>query len=573
MKNSRLRSILLIICIAFIAQSCKQEDKGTLYKLDKSAKSNKGIVVSSHPLASEIGLEILKKGGNAADAAIAVQLALAVVYPRAGNIGGGGFLVHRDMNGKVLTLDYREKASYKAHKDMFLDSLGQLIPNLSREGILAIGVPGTVAGLVETHKKVGKLQPWSALVEPAIRLAKEGFKITALEAERLNTNREFFLKFNPPTMPFISEDEWKEGDVLIQKDLAQTLQLIADYGKDGFYGQQYSMPFLDAMKKNNGIITQEDLDAYVAIWRKPYTIQWKGYEIHTMGLPSSGGIVLGQIIRMIENRLKDSLGYRDVQNVHLIVESERRAFAERIKHLGDMEFYNVPLDSIRDDTYLENLFSDFNPEKASVSELPDTTLQKLAKESFETTHISIVDKEGNAASVTTTLNENYGSKIWVQGGGYFLNNEMDDFTAKPGVPNAYGLSGSEANAIMPGKRMISSMTPTIVESYGELYMVIGTNGGPTITTSVLQVLLNKLSFGMEIDQAAQEPRYHHQYLPDEIMYEKDAFSPELIQQLQSMGHHLREVEVLGYMKAIYRDEKGVSHGSGDPATDDHVAVW
>ncbi len=531
------------------------------------------MVVSAHPLASEVGLNILKQGGNAADAAIAVQLALAVVYPRAGNIGGGGFLVYRDKNGKVTTLDYREKAPMAAHRDMYLDSTGQVVTGLSIDGILSVGVPGTIAGLVETHKNHGQLQPWSRLVAPAIELAEKGFRLTSLEANRLNENRESFSKYNPPDMPFLSKSTWEKGDKLVQKELATTLKLIAEQGHDGFYSGQNAEAIVTLCKNKRGIITQEDLTSYQAKWRTPITTHWRGYDLYSMGLPSSGGIVMGQILGMIEKLLVDSLGNRDPQNVHLIAEAERRAFADRADYLGDEDFFPVHVDSLLDKNYLGQKFKDYDPLHATESKIIYDQKFKIVKESYETTHLSIVDGQGNAASVTTTLNNNYGSKVWVPGGGYFLNDEMDDFSSKPGVPNIYGLIGGEANAITPGKRMLSSMTPTIIEKDGKLFMVLGTPGGSTIITSVLQVFLHVAAFGMDIHQAVQETRYHHQGLPDELIYEKNAFSTGLSEELSAKGHTLRPVEYIGLIEAIYVDEHGVLHGAADHRGEDHAAGW
>jgi len=573
MRNTTWWSLFLLFSVVIIIGACRQSQSPPLYDIHKSATGSKGMVVTGHPLASEIGLEILRKGGNAADAAIAVQFALAVVYPRAGNIGGGGFLVYRNHEGDVITLDYRECAPLTAHRDMYLDSCGQVIEGLSREGVLSAGIPGTVAGLVEMHRTLGRLQPWSALVEPAIRLAEKGFRITTSEADRLNDYKEVFARQNPPDMPFLSTETWKEGDLLVQKDLAATLRLIVDKGRDGFYAGWNAEKLENFSKANHGIITLNDLNSYKAIWRKPLTIHWRGYEIHSMGLPSSGGIVMGQILKMIEHRLVDSLGYRDLQNIHLIVEAERRAFADRALYLGDADYFPVPVDSILSSVYLDQRFIDFAPAKASISGTFDSALYKFSKEHYETTHISIADGEGNAASVTTTLNDNYGSKMWIPGSGYFLNNEMDDFSSKPGVPNLYGLIGAEANAIAPGKRMLSSMTPTIIEKDGKLWMVLGTPGGSTIITSVFQVFLHAAAFGMNIDDAVQSSRFHHQWLPDEIMYEKDAFSPELIQTLTSMGYTLNPIEALGLIEAVMLDEKGVLHGAADRRGDDHASGW
>jgi gamma-glutamyltranspeptidase/glutathione hydrolase len=531
------------------------------------------MVVTAHPLASKAGLNVLQEGGNAAEAAIAVQFALAVVYPRAGNLGGGGFMVHRKHDGTMTTLDFREKAPLDAHRDMYLDSAGQLIPNKSLDGILASGIPGTVAGLAETYAAFGGTIPWDKLVQPAIDLAENGFHLTRNEADRMNMYREDFIRHNPANMPFLSSTPWKAGDLLVQKELAATLRLIAAKGKDGFYAGVNAEALVSLSKAKQGLISLDDLSAYKAIWREPQTSHWRGYEIHAMGLPSSGGIVLGQILQMTEDKIKDSLGYRDPANIHLIVEAEKRAYSDRATYLGDSDFYPVNVSALLDRNYLEKKISDFDPLKASRSELVSKDSFVVAKDHFETTHISIADQYGNAASVTTTLNDNYGCKVWVPGGGYFLNNEMDDFSSKPGTPNLFGLIGGEANAIVPGKRMLSSMTPTIIEKDGRLWMVVGTPGGSTIITSILQVFLNVAAFGMDIHQAVEASRYHHQWLPDEIMFERDAFSPELQKSLEDMGHRLNPLESIGFIEAILVDSTGILHGAADPRGDDHASGW
>lgn len=571
MKNKTIHSLLLF-CIALLCINCTRAQNSSLYDIHKSATGKNGMVVTAHLLATQVGLEILQHGGNAADAAVAVQFALAVVYPKAGNLGGGGFLVYHKSDGDIVSLDYRERAPSASTRNMFLDNKGKVIKGLSTQGILAAGIPGTVAGLEETHKTLGKL-PWPALIEPSIRLAENGFQITKSEADRLNEFKEVFTRLNPPGMPFLSTGKWKEGDILIQKQLGATLRMIAEKGSAGFYNGSNADKLERYSKTKHGLITKKDLSAYKAIWRKPFHIPWRGYDIYTMGLPSSGGIVMAQILKMIEHRLIDSLGYRDPGNIHLIVEAERRAYADRALYLGDEDYYRVPVDSILSSAYLENRFSDFNPLHASLSVLIDSALNKYSKDHFETTHLSIVDGEGNAASVTTTLNDNFGCKMWFPGGGYFLNNEMDDFTSKPGVPNLYGLIGTAANAIAPGKRMLSSMTPTIVEKEGKLWMVLGTPGGSTIITSVLQVLLNATAYGMNIEDAVQSSRFHHQWLPNEIMYEKDAFSPELIESLTKMGYKLKPLEALGLIEAVMVDEKGILHGAADHRSEDHAAGY
>ena len=561
--------ILLFISFLWSA-GCYKQSEAPLYDIQKAATSTEAMVVSAHPLATSVGLEILRRGGSAADAAVAVQFALAVVYPRAGNIGGGGFLTYRNNNGEIFTLDYREKAPANASRDMYLDSAGNFIPQSSLHGIRAAGIPGSVAGLVETHRKFGKLR-WAVLLEPATRLAKRGYRVTAAEAKRLNEFKSQFQKNNPWPMPFVKEEPWNEGDLLIQEDLAATLQLIANNRHAGFYEGENVRYLLETVDSLDGLITQEDLSSYEAIWRKPLTVQWRDYTFYTMGLPSSGGIILGQILHMINDRLDEDLGPRHVHNVHLIVEAERRAFADRALYLGDADFYYVPVDSIMSDKYLEERFSDYDPARASISGSIDSAVYHFTKESFETTHLSVVDREGNAASVTTTLNDHYGSKVWVRGGGYFLNSEMDDFSSKPGVPNLFGLIGAEANAIEPNKRMLSTMTPTIIEKGGKLYMVVGARGGSTIVTSVLQVFLNHAVFNMPLNDAVQATRYHHQWLPDHILYETNAFSPSLMQSLDSLGHEIKEIRFIGAVEAISIEKNGIMHGVADQSGDDHAA--
>ncbi len=563
---------LVFLLISVIVVLVYTQFEKTDIAIVKSSQSSKGMVVTAHPLASEVGLDILKGGGNAADAAVAVQFALAVVYPRAGNIGGGGFMVYRDSSGEVTTLDYREKAPLSASRDMYLDTNGKVIDRISLDGILAAGIPGTVAGLFETHRKYGKLKDWSKLVEPAIRLAANGFHISALEARRLNDNRDAFIKFNSYEIPFVKNKPWKEGDLLKQKALANMLRAIADHGADAFYKGQNAASLDSLSRVHHGILTIKDLEAYSAVWRKPIVNHWRDCEVYSMALPSSGGIVIGQILGMIDQHLQDSLGYRNIQNLHVILEAERRAYEDRATYLGDQDFYQVPVDSLLDKTYLASRFADFNPDSAGRSILPKAT-SRPGLESLETTHISIVDGEGNAASVTTTLNNNYGCKVWVPWGGYFLNDEMDDFSSKPGTPNLFGLVGAEANAIAPGKRMLSSMTPTIVEKQGRLYLVLGSPGGSSIVPTVLQVFLNVEAFGMNIEEAVKAGRYFHQWLPDEITFEKDALSPALQDSLSQMGYHLHPIELIGLVEAIYVDEANSLHGVADHRGDDHASGW
>lgn len=568
--NSKRWVVFPIFSIILILSACREKPVELPYSSTKSVVADSAMVVCAHPLAAKAGTEILQKGGNAVDAAIAVQFALAVVYPRAGNIGGGGFMVIRMDDGTADALDYREMAPSSAHRDMYLDSLGNPVAEMSREGHLAVGVPGTVAGMEAAFEKHSQLKDWKALVEPAIRLAEEGFMLTETEASRLNDYREAFEKHNENIAPFGNEKGWKMGDLLKQTDLAATLKLIRDNGSKGFYEGKTADFIVDEMKRGGGIISHEDLKNYVAKWRQPILSEYKNYRAITMPPSSSGGVALSQLLGILENYDLAEMGFQSAEAVHHIVEAERRVYADRAEYLGDSDFYPVPIDSLLDSTYLAYRMSDFDPQKATVSDsIEGGSFQGV--ESFETTHTSIVDGNGNAVSVTTTLNLNYGSKVIVEGGGFFLNDEMDDFSAKPGVPNFFGLIGNEANAIQPGKRMLSSMTPTIVEKDGELYLVLGAPGGSTIITAVLQTFLNIAEFGMPADEAVAAPRFHHQWLPDKIMVEPTAIDTTQREILWGIGHELRGVNRMAVMKAIQVMPDGKLHGAGDPRNPDDDA--
>lgn len=528
------------------------------------------MVVAEHPLAAQVGKEILQAGGNAVDAAIATQFALAVVHPRAGNIGGGGFMVIRLADGTVDALDYREKAPALATRDMYLDENGNVEESLSKEGHLAVGVPGTVAGMEQAYMKYSKLKDWKALLAPAIHLAEDGFAITESEASRLNEYKSQFQKANPDPIPFVQEAVWKMNDKLVQSDLANTLKLISENGSMGFYQGETADKIESEMKRGGGLISLEDLKNYEAKWRKPVVGNYKNYRIITMPPPSSGGIVLMQILTMLQRFPLKNYGFQSIKSVHAIVEAERRAYADRAKYLGDSDFYYVPVDSLLDTTYLNTKMADFDSMKATPSAVLGPQV-KIGVESYETTHTSIVDQTGNAVSVTTTLNLNYGSKVIVQGAGFFLNDEMDDFSAKPGVPNYFGLIGAEANAIQPGKRMLSSMTPTIVEKDGKLFMVLGAPGGSTIITAVLQTLLGVTDYGMNLDQAVWAPRFHHQWLPDVITCEEAAIDTTVRKQLWAMGYKLENVSRMALIKAVMVLPDGKLQGVGDNRNpDDHA---
>ncbi len=566
----RINFILLFFLLGFIA--CRQAEKQPPYYFEQSAISENGMVVSAHPLASQVGRDILQQGGNAVDAAIAVQFALAVVYPRAGNLGGGGFMVFRTPEGEVASIDYREKAPLAAHHDMYLDSLGNPIKNASMKGHLAVGVPGTVAGLWKAYQRYSALRDWSKLLKPSIELAEDGFSVTQSEADRLNRFKEDFIAVNGNDFPFVKEYPWEEGDMLTQKALASSLKLIAAKGADAFYKGPIADQIAKDMEKGGGMITKEDLAQYEAKWRQPILGDYKNFRIISMPPPSSGGVALVQLLELVEPYPIQEWGFRDSATVHLIIEAERRVYADRAMHLGDKDFYPVPVESLLDAAYLEERMEDFQAQKASVSDSIESGQTSIIKESFETTHTSIIDQEGYAVSVTTTLNSNYGSKVFVKEAGFFLNNEMDDFSIKPGLPNQYGLVGSEANAIEAEKRMLSSMTPTIVEKDGELYMVLGTPGGSTIITSVFQVFLNVAEFGMAMDEAVAAPRFHHQWFPDEVWHEPNAFSEELKKQLTGMGHNLVSKKRLALVKAIHVLPDGKLHGAGDPRNPDDAAT-
>ena len=558
----------LLFAFLILFAACRQTPIETEpYETPKTATGKQGIVTSAHPEATRVGLAILKKGGNATDAAIAVQLALAVVYQRAGNIGGGGFMVHRSANGEITTLDYREKAPLAAFKDMYLDSAKNVIPNLSVNGHLAVGVPGTVAGLFESYEKKGGELSFEELINPAIELAENGYLLTTKEAEALNEKMEIIKSSNNYQTIFTKETAWKKGDKIIQKDLAKTLKRIKDKGKAGFYEGKTADLLVTEMQKGKGIITLEDLKSYEAIWRKPITFEYDNYTISSMPPPSSGGVCLAEILGMIEPFPLDEYGFNSAKSVHLIAEAERRAYADRAKHLGDSDFYKVPITEMIDETYLAKRMTTFNKNQATSSD-SIAAGQPISNESEETTHISIIDSEGNAVSITTTLNLNYGSKIVVEGAGFFLNNEMDDFSAKPGVPNQFGLVGEAANAVQPQKRMLSSMTPTIIEKDDKLFMVVGTPGGSTIITSVLQVFLNVVEFDMSIEAAVNAKRFHHQWLPDQITVEENTFDSKTINELKNLGHKIKTRSAIGKVEAILVDENGVYQGAADIRGDD-----
>jgi len=550
-----------LLLVALLLQACARPQNSS-----RGPITTNGMVVSAHPEASKAGLEVLKAGGNAVDAAIAVQFALAVVLPAAGNIGGGGFMVVRENNGAINGLDYRETAPARASRDMYLDAQGNVIPKLSIEGHLAAGVPGTVDGMVKAHQQYGSL-PWQQLVQPAVDLAAKGFAITQKEANGLNGNQTLFRKFNAPNNAFIKEAAWQAGDLLVQRELSQTLARIRDQGRAGFYEGETARLIAAEMAQGKGFISTDDLQKYTAKWRPPVTGSYRGYRVISMAPPSSGGVALLQLLQLVEPYPLRQYGWNTTRTIHLLTEAERRVYADRSEYLGDPDFYKVPVAQLTSPQYLAARMQNFNPDKAT----PSTEIKpgKLTgKEHEETTHFSVVDKAGNAVAVTTTLNGSYGNFVVVDGAGFLLNNEMDDFSAKPGVPNMFGLVGSAANAIAPKKRMLSSMTPTILEKDGKLFMVVGTPGGSTIITSVFQTILNVLDHGMSMQEAVTAKRVHAQWLPDEIRHETGAISDKTAQELQKKGHRLRASGGIGRVDAILVLPDGKLEGGADPRGDD-----
>jgi gamma-glutamyltranspeptidase / glutathione hydrolase len=508
----------------------------------------KAMVVSAREEASKIGVEIMKKGGNAYDAMVGTELALAVAFPFAGNIGGGGFMVYRKANGEVGSLDYREKAPLAATKDMFLDKDGNVIKGKSTETALAIGVPGTIAGVFAVHKKLGSL-PMSEILKPVIALAERGVIVTQKQEKSLKAYRESIVRINGDKTLLAAD--FKENDTIKYTALAETLKRIQKNGRNEFYKGKTAKILVDYLKKKGGIITLEDLAKYEAKWRTPLQFTYKDLKLTSMSPPSSGGICLAQILKMVEPYDLSKLGHNTPESIQIIVEAERRAYADRSQYLGDPDFVKIPIKALLADSYLKERMATFNPEKASLSsEIKEGKV--TYNESTETTHYSIVDQFGNAVAATTTLNDGYGSKYYCDELGFFFNNEMDDFSAKPGSPNMFGLVGNEANSIAPQKRMLSSMTPTIVEKNGKLFMVVGTPGGSTIITSVLQTILNVYEYNLSMQEAVNAPRFHHQWLPDLINFEQDTFDPATIEKLKSKNYLINEKPspIIGKVDAI-----------------------
>ncbi len=528
--------------------------------------TDKAMVVSAREEASKIGVEILQKGGNAFDAMVGTEMALAVAYPYAGNLGGGGFMVYRKANGDIGGLDYREKAPLAAHKDMYLDSLGNVIPKMSTVGATAVGVPGTVAGIFEVHEKFGTL-PIKEILEPVIALVERGVVVTEKQAKRLDRYWENIIEVNGDSTFFFNQ--CVAGDTLNYPTLGRTLRRISENGRDEFYKGETAKILAAFIQKRGGYVTEEDLAKYEAKWRQPVVFNYKDLRVISMSPPSSGGVTINQIFKMIEPYDIGDYELHSPEAIQLFTEAARRAYADRNYYLGDPDFVDIPLDVLLSQSYLKERMGNFTFEQATPSaEVSHGTVEIL--ESTETTHYSIVDPQGNAVSVTTTLNGAYGSKLFCDELGFFLNNEMDDFSAKPGVPNMFGLIGAEANSIAPEKRMLSSMTPTIVEKDGKLWMVVGTPGGSTIITAVAQTILNVYEFNLSMQEAVNTPRFHHQWLPDLITFEEEGFGKALKDELTARGYEILEgrTPVIGKVDAIRVLPDGRLEGGADPRGDD-----
>ena len=524
------------------------------------------MVVSARQEASAIGSAILAKGGNAFDAMVATELALAVAYPFAGNLGGGGFMVYRKANGDVGSIDYREKAPASAHRDLYLDEAGNVIPGMSTLGATAVGVPGTIAGITEVHAKMGSL-PFDEILAPVIALAKKGVVVTEKQAKSMGRQREIIAKISGEQSLFAQH--YVAGDTIKYPALATTLAAIAKGGRKAFYEGEMAEKIAAFIQERGGFITREDLANYEAVWRQPVIFNYKDLRIISMSPPSSGGVTMHQIFKMIEPYNMKDFGHNSPQAIQLFTEASRRAYADRNFYLGDPDFSPIPLDVLLSDAYLKERMSNFSFDKATLSsEVSHGTIQIM--ESEETTHYSIVDQDGNAVSVTTTLNGAFGSKLYSEELGFFFNNEMDDFSAKAGVPNMFGLIGAEANSIAPGKRMLSSMTPTIVEKEGKLWLVVGTPGGSTIITAVAQTILNAYEHELSMQDAVNAPRFHHQWLPDTVVFEPEGFSKNTLSTLKEKGYLINEerTRIIGKVDAIRVLENGQLEAGADPRGDD-----
>jgi gamma-glutamyltranspeptidase / glutathione hydrolase len=559
----RINRNIILLLVVNILSGCSEKSEIKSLKIieGQGIVVDNGMVVSAHPQSSRIGIRILQKGGNAIDAAVATEFALAVCYPEAGNIGGGGFMVIRTCDGKADVIDFREKAPSLASRDMYLNKTGIVSEGLSTKTHLASGVPGTVDGLISAHSKYGIL-PFKDVIQPAIDLAENGFTVTREQAEDLNYNRTQFIERNPVKTAFVRDSLWKNGDILVQTALSETLKRIRDYGRDGFYSGKTARLIIKEMKRGNGILSRQDLKEYRSVSRIPLSTIYKGFKIITAPPSSGGGIILIQLLRMIEPYPVSEWGFHSFLTIHLMVEAERRAFADRSEFMGDPDYMQINTCELFGKKYLLHRMNTFDEERASLSMAikPGSPGGYIGE---ETTHYSVVDAKGNAVAVTTTLNGTFGNSIVVDSAGFLLNNQMDDFSIKPGYPNMYSLIGGKINSIQPGKRMLSSMTPTIVEKEGKLFLVLGSPGGSTIPTSVFQVIVNVIDFKMNIQEAVDAGRFHHQWLPDLISYEINAIDSLTVQKLTDMGHELKTRTSIGRVNAIMIYPDGKKAGGAD----------
>jgi len=530
------------------------------------------MVASSSAIASEAGAQVLKRGGNAVDAAIATALALAVTHPTAGNLGGGGFMLIRMADGRTAAIDYREMAPKSASHDMYLGPDGKLVPRLSTAGYLASGVPGTVAGLSLAQEKFGS-QSWKDLVEPARKLAVEGFPVSYSLAGSLKHSRA--AGYSAEGKRIFQRDGrfFEEGEILKQPELAATLKRLEDKGPREFYEGETAQLLVSDMQEHGGIITLDDLKNYKSVLREPMKGTYRGYDLLSMPPPSSGGIALLEMLNILENFPISSMGYNSSAKYHVVIEAMRRAFADRAEFLGDTDFVRVPVSGLISKKYAAELAKSIDSRRAT----PSSAIghgQPTAYESDETTHFTVVDAQGNAVVNTYTLNGGYGSGVVVKGAGFFLNNEMDDFAAKPGVPNMYGLIQGEANAVAPGKRPLSAMTPTLVLKDGKLLLAVGSPGGPTIINTVLQIILNVIDHKMNLQQAVNAPRIHHQWMPDTIRFEPFGIADDVKSALESDGHHFADrASYMGDVEAVFVDPAtGLRWGASDPRNPDAGAI-
>jgi gamma-glutamyltranspeptidase/glutathione hydrolase len=561
-----IRLLILIITFVLTSQSITAQ-------VFNSKTYGNGLVVTADKYASEIGKEILQKGGNAVDAAVAVQFALAVTLPRAGNIGGGGFMVVHLANGETAALDFREKAPEKATRNMYIRN-GEFKSDLSWEGILAVGVPGTVDGMIKAIERYGRM-PLDMVIQPALNLAREGYPLSYSQAKDLNNHKDTFKKYQASATYFTTGDStlFKEGQLFVQEDLAETLERIARFGREGFYSGPVADAIISEMERYRGLITYRDLRNYESKWRDPVVAEYLDYKLHIMPPPSSGSVAIAQMLEMIDDYPLAEMGHNSADYVHVVAEAMRRAFADRSYYLGDPDFVDIPMQEMISESYNSRRMESFSMDEATPSSSLSHGEISGFSESTETTHFSIIDEEGNAVAVTTTLNGSFGSHVSVSGAGFLLNNEMDDFSAQPGEPNAYGLIGAEANAIEPGKRMLSSMSPTIVTKDGKVGMVLGAAGGPRIITATLQSFLNRAVFGMRAQQATSAPRFHHQWLPDVLMPGQYGLSPDTKALLEAKGHKIFEIPGVGRAHNIYVENNGNLSAGVDPRGDGQASGY